>query len=113
MTTESKTSTANEQLMGAEAEAREKYEACVAGTCDCLTHGMPGSDGRIAYAYAYGFVVTGDLTVVVGYHGDPQPVRPQWVYQFVTGERDSLLRGRFDSRESCLQAIAARMGVRS
>ena len=104
--------TANDLLLGAEAEAKEKYEACVAGTCDCRYHGSPGSDGRMVLTYGHGFIRTANgPTIVVAYHGEPVgAVRPQWVYQFL--ETPAGLLGTFPTRALCLLAIKVRlMGV--
>jgi hypothetical protein len=86
----------NERLMGAEAMTRAAYEECMAH----WTH----ADRLPEYETQANLDADG-ITIIVTYH----PLR-SWRYEFTRSEGG--LRGAFDSRYSCLLALAARRTVR-
>lgn len=90
--------TPNETLMGAEAETRAAFERILAQP-GRLNPEMPTFE-TLAKLDADG------ITIIVTYH----PLRT-WEYLFQRSEGG--LRGKFDSRYSCLLALGARRTVAS
>lgn len=90
------TPTTNERLMGAESEARAAFEAAVSGAH--YQRESEWDNGTQAVLDADG------ITIIVTYH----PLR-SWGYEFTRSEGG--LKGKFDSRYSCLLALAARRTV--
>lgn len=90
------TTTANIVLMGLEARSRAAYEELLA---DHWRH-----DDRLpSFETLERYEASETMTVVVTYH----PLR-SWSYEFSS---IGWLRGRFDTRESCLGALEKHMAV--
>ncbi len=112
MTTEARTLTDNELLCGLEAEARDEFAQCAAGVCACGQE-----NGQSAYPHtpenapaAYAIYDADGLLIIVGYNGRALPGGDLWQYMF-SAYRDMALRGKFDTRYSCLLALGSRRAV--
>lgn len=90
--------TANEVLMGLQARTRAGYEELLA---DHWSH-----DDRLpTFETLECYEASVSMTVIVTYH----PLR-SWGYEYAS---IGWLRGRFDCRKSCLQALEEHMGATS
>ena len=86
----------NERLQGAEAETRSDYERALSDWRHADR--LPDYETQCR-------LQAGDIIVIVTYH----PTR-SWSYLFSTTPGFGL-RGSFDSRLSCLEALTAHMGA--